>query len=438
MRKTAYSSEKEQIVPFVLNQRPTAICQTCLRPIYNETVVQCTKCHGFVQCLNCFSVGAEKGKHLREHPFIIVESNFPEILSSGWGSKDELYLLQAIQTSGLGNWREIARDLNDRTPEECENHYFFTYFESKFAPKPENYIKEDPPAPEPWPEEDSKPVESFPSDGNEANMRAIGHTEKETPREFSGYMPKRGEFETEFCNEAENIVCGITFDTQQPSNASSTQQQMEEFEQKLNRLIAYNYIVEERDYRHDVICDYGILDGPFSGFLPSRTPQEQEAEQTLIPLSPFYSYMQLSDLTKMLQRKDQLQQYISKRNKWKALGITSEKQGQIFENLESVIKRNGEIDENQTQLWNSTIEQMIQCEEKQKSTTRLLNDCEIDICKNLKLNSSTYLELKDLLLREYAINGSLSIDSALNLAPPFSNEIKTIYTYFIKVGWLTN
>ena len=81
---------------------------------------------------------------------------------------------------------------------------------------------------------------------------------------------------------------------------------------------------------------------------------------------------------------------------------------------------------------------MIECEEKQKSTTRLLNDGEADICKKLKLNSSTYLELKDLLLREYSFNGYLSIEAAISLAPPYSNEIKEIYSYFINVGWLTN
>ena len=94
-------STKDKVTPKerVLKHR----CTTCLRDIVDESYALCIKCKGFVQCLECLNEGIEKGTHLREHPFIIVEPRIKSIFRADWTAEEEVLFLDAIQTYGLGN-----------------------------------------------------------------------------------------------------------------------------------------------------------------------------------------------------------------------------------------------------------------------------------------------------------------------------------------------
>nr|2ELK_A Chain A, SPCC24B10.08c protein [Schizosaccharomyces pombe] len=47
-----------------------------------------------------------------------------------WGADEELLLIDACETLGLGNWADIADYVgNARTKEECRDHYLKTYIE---------------------------------------------------------------------------------------------------------------------------------------------------------------------------------------------------------------------------------------------------------------------------------------------------------------------
>lgn len=437
MRKTAYASQKEISASLVSEHKPSAICQTCFRPIYNEYVVQCTRCHGFIQCLQCFSVGAEKGKHIREHPFIVVKTDLPEILSKGWPANEEIRLLRAVEESGLGNWRDISVDLSTRTPEECENHFFSTYFKTQISPKPDQIIKEDPPTPPPWPDEEAKPIESHPSDGAEINMRKIGHYEKQTPAEYNGYMPMRGEFETELYDNAEDIINGINFEELQTKYTSQHEIE-EEFEHHLTYLHAYNNIIEEREYRHDVIKDFGLLEGPFVGFKKNTTPTEIEHEQTLLTLAPFVKYQNLKKIVDSIDRKDQLLQIIHQKEYWQQIGIDNEEQGLAFNKLYEMFQKSSEVNKQNIMQWNSLIDKVTATTEDTDSEyLKMLTAKEIELCNEHCLHPKNYIMVKDMILREFSIRGSLSLSDVIGFSPTDEAILTSVYNYMKECGWIT-
>lgn len=436
MRKTSYASQKEISASFGSEQKPFAICQTCFRPIYDEYIVQCTRCHGFIQCLECFSEGAEKGCHIREHPFIVVRTQLPEIFSKGWAGNEEMKLLRAIEESGLGNWRDIAVDMNTKTPEECENHFFSTYHSALNAPVPEQKVKEDPPTPAPWPDEDAKPVESHPSDGAEIIMRQKGHYDKVTPAEYNGYMPRRGEFETELYDNAEELINGINFDEMLTKEYSSPQELEDEFQIHINHLQAYNTIIEEREYRHEILKDYGLLEGPFKGFRKNPTAAEQEQEQTLLTLAPFVKFQNLQKITELVDKKDQLQQIIHEKEYWQQIGIDNESQGKAFDQLTETFQRSRQITEQHVKTWNSLVDSLTTCGDTQLEYFKMLNSDEADICNKFNMHPKTYLNIKDLLLREFDARSELSLQDAINFIPDQAELVTSIYNYMKTAGWL--
>ena len=228
-------------------------CRTCNRDIVDECYIQCTRCKGFFQCLECFSVGAESIDHINKHPFILMPPSLDPIFSENWTIEEELMLLHAISLCGVGNWSEIARQMKTKNEEECQIHYFGVYIDTINAPFPEIKMHE-PFAPLPKLPFNTNPQESNPSDGHEKNLALQGKKEKTTPGEYCGYMPKRHEFEDEYLDDAEHIIDGIVFDENET---------FQSLEQKLQYLEGYNSAIQERKFRTKLVEDWGIQDLKF-------------------------------------------------------------------------------------------------------------------------------------------------------------------------------
>jgi transcriptional adapter 2-alpha len=101
----------------------------------NSLRVKCAVCPDFDLCLDCFRIGVEFKGHLSNHAYRIVDDlSFP-IYHPEWGAEEELHLLEAIETYGLGNWIKVAEHIG-RTPEVCRDHYFATYIDTDTFPLP--------------------------------------------------------------------------------------------------------------------------------------------------------------------------------------------------------------------------------------------------------------------------------------------------------------
>lgn len=110
-------------------------CDNCAADLTNFLRVKCAVCPDFDLCLHCFRIGVEFKGHLSNHAYRVVDDlSFP-IYHPEWGAEEELHLLEAIETYGLGNWTKVAEHLG-RTPEVCRDHYFATYIDTDTFPLP--------------------------------------------------------------------------------------------------------------------------------------------------------------------------------------------------------------------------------------------------------------------------------------------------------------
>ncbi|MPC10926.1 Transcriptional adapter 2B [Portunus trituberculatus] len=114
-------------------------CNYCEEDV-NGLRVRCLECEDFDLCLQCFSCGAEIGKHKRSHGYQFMAGvfqdtgNFSIFPGQGhWTAREEVRLLDAIEQYGYGNWEDIARHIETRTPEDARNKYISSYIEGNIG-----------------------------------------------------------------------------------------------------------------------------------------------------------------------------------------------------------------------------------------------------------------------------------------------------------------
>lgn len=400
-------------------------CATCHRDISDEIYVKCGRCLGFNQCLECFSVGAEAENHLKTHPFILLEPFLQPIFQEKWTSEEEITLLNAIQTCGVGNWHEIAAIIKTKSAIECEVHYFNSFIDSPNAPLPEDTILPPTELPPP-PDFDTSPRESRPSISHEKNLAERNKKEKTTPAEFAGWMPRRCEFEVEYLNDAEQLVAGVSF-----SETEDTQQTLE---QKLIQLRTYNEQLEARHIRTHFAMDYGMLDQEVKSF-GGRTKAEKEVEETLLPLTQITSCKNFTTMIHTIQKEMRLKNEVDLRIKWRQNGIVSPDEGLIFNDLQNLLNED-KLTPSEVEKWNRRVKHLTESPEfKAKLDRQLLSKEENKLCQTLSISPHKYIQIKDILIRESSARGKMTPEIALSLIqPPQEHIIIPIYETMKKIG----
>ena len=241
------------------------LCWTCDANISEIPYVICAKCLKFQQCLECFSTAATCEDHSLDHSFMILDHVEEPLIREGWSTEEEALLLFGIKTCGIGNWHDVEKVVETKSALECEEHYFHTYIDSENAPNMPDEILPPLEMPPPLPY-DTTPRDSRPALNNEFYLKSIGKIEPTTPGEFAGYMPKRGEFEIEYLNEAEEIIAKMSF-------VDGT-----DFNYKVSQLMSYNDNLQERRVRKQFVLEYGLIDKPVLDF-GGKSKEEKEIEQ---------------------------------------------------------------------------------------------------------------------------------------------------------------
>ncbi|CAI9783986.1 unnamed protein product [Fraxinus pennsylvanica] len=288
-------------------------CNYCNKDITGRIRIKCAVCSDFDLCIECFSVGAEVHPHKSNHPYRVMDIlSFP-LICPDWNADEEMLLLEGIEMYGMGNWAEVAEHVGTKIKELCIEHYRNAYLNSPYFPLPdmthvvgknrkellamakghledkkgELPVKEESPfSPSRVKIEDSYkngPSGRLPSASNTgttdskkaSNMvqvkeqpdslklddhlsgRSFGSkkpksAEDEGPSllELSGYNPKRQEFETEYDNDAEQLLADMEF------KETDTQ---EERELKSRVLRIYSKRLDERKRRKDFILERNLL-----------------------------------------------------------------------------------------------------------------------------------------------------------------------------------
>ncbi|GAB6019916.1 hypothetical protein CHUAL_001447 [Chamberlinius hualienensis] len=426
-------------------------CSGC-RCELKEPYIRCAECSDPICtiCLTCFAKGFESERHQNDHAFELLRNDFCLWDDTKWNAGEELKLLEAIDDNGLGNWGAIARCINDKTPRDCENHFWQFYL---------------------------KMMDSSNS-GRSALTNGIGNMEEccpipykvseNPPRpqvdsvrygDMAGYSASRGDFVTEYDNYAESYIKDIEF--------SQYENEIEE-ELKLAMVKLYNDRLRERVWRKKIMADCGLIDV----WRLSLTWQQFEDDIGKAGVKSLCAVMRLVDseeflmLLEMFKYEMQLQEKIKRLQEFRQMGLTKLTSIKLYTKLkrkrdENLTKRR--IFDTLLQVGfslkaNRNNSQSTEEPAKINSTAPFptpsrrvappmdvtglpgynkLNENERELCSTVRLVPDAYLDYKNILLSENYRNGFLRLAQARQLIKIDVNKTRKIYDFLVKEGLIT-
>ena len=300
------------------------------------------------------------------------------LLAEDWAADQEVRLLEGILNFGFGNWRAVAEHLGfEKTEQECEDHYERFYLRSKKFPIPDLSQPPQPVAPQATVQaattadgdEEGQPRSPIP-DGSEvvaattttsvatldssAVSGASGATSgatsgggvvvgggggggrpKDKPKperrgasgliidgsappaaDLVGFMPLRGEYDTEWQNEAELRIAEIEFLATDSS---------EEHESKMRMLREYNRALDERQRRRDFVQAHDLIERAARQHAIDRriTHEERSFRTAMRPYAPYVSTDEHETLIADLLREATLRKRIEHLLECAAAGVVS-------------------------------------------------------------------------------------------------------------------
>ncbi|CAH8453737.1 unnamed protein product [Dicrocoelium dendriticum] len=176
-------------------------CTYCLQKV-KGVYFKCSECPRILLCLLCYCSGAEAGTHKKIHGYSIetTAQGVTWSIFGGWTADEERHLLDALEHYGVGNWEDASLKVETRSPTECMQHYCDYYLNSILG-------------------RDLK--------GDDHTSRVTDHTNQSLhlspsflqtsptvdveieDQQLLGYMPARGDFERDYDNDAESILCRL-------------------------------------------------------------------------------------------------------------------------------------------------------------------------------------------------------------------------------------
>ncbi|KAJ2535792.1 Transcriptional adapter ada2, partial [Coemansia sp. RSA 1933] len=304
------------------------------------------------------------------------------------------------------------------TKEECERHYNNVYVASDAWPLPDMSREFD--ASVARASDDKSNRMATPSKSKVLSSQPSNH-------EIVGYMPGRLEFETEFENEAEQVVKDMVIHDDDSA---------EEVELKQIVLNIYNSKLDRRIYKKGFIFDRGLLEYRKNQAAEKRRPKD---ERDLLNRIKVFARMQTRGdadvLSTGILNEHVLRQRIAQLQNWRRNGITTIEDGLQFETERSQrLSRRATTQRDSAQLLErmqkivsariqrdspraeSVVAMQKQPPRKTPSTPinmectnsiNLLSEAEVELCSQLRIIPPQYLTIKQTLLTECARTGVL-------------------------------
>jgi transcriptional adapter 2-alpha len=299
-------------------------------------------CNEYDLCVQCFSNAETSGNHELSHSFRVIEQNSVPIYDKDWGADEELLLLEGCEIYGLGSWADVADHIGGyRDKDEVRDHYINTYVNAPAStfPLPARASLKDRTL------IDQIPREQFQTskkrrieERKEKAKNAPPATPKTKPtasvpscHEVQGYMPGRLEFETEFCNEAEEAVQLMQFDPGDGINPRTGELEPE-MELKMTVMDIYNTRLTQRAERKKVIFEHGLLEYRKNAALDKkRTKEERDLLNKAKPFARMMNKTDFEDFTTGLTKELHLRAAIAQLQDWRRNGVETMRGGEKYE-----------------------------------------------------------------------------------------------------------
>ncbi|KAL8997577.1 MAG: hypothetical protein Q9169_003195 [Polycauliona sp. 2 TL-2023] len=319
------------------------ICDVCSADVTSTVRIRCAHrvCSEYDLCVPCFSKGESSRDHdPKTHPFSVIEQHSIPIYKREWGADEELLLLEGLEVYGLGSWSDVADHVGGfRTKEEVCDHYAETYIESAKFPLPVNADPKDLSLIEEIPREEFQARKKRRiEDRKEAAKSVAPATPKQKPtasvpacHEVQGYMPGRLEFETEFCNEAEEAVQHMMFDPGDGVNLRTGELEPE-MELKMLVMNIYNARLTARADRKKIIFEHELLQYRRNNIIDKkRTKEERDLHNKAKPFARMMNHQDFEAFTSNLEYEHSLRQAIGQLQDWRQMRIGDLKTGEKYE-----------------------------------------------------------------------------------------------------------
>ncbi|KAJ1668841.1 Transcriptional adapter ada2 [Coemansia sp. RSA 1813] len=420
-------------------------CDSCQANLTDGVRVSCNECPDFDLCTTCFSRGVEIGSHRNDHAYRVVSRHRFPVFTEDWSADEELFLIDGLRQFGMGNWKDAAEYVGTKTKEECERHYNDVYVSSDAWPLPDMDREFD--------------TTLARSSGDKRNRNATPSKAKvlssqPSNHEIIGYMPGRLEFETEFENEAEQVIKDMVV---------NDDDSMEEVELKQTVLKIYNNKLDRRIYRKSFIFDRGLLEYRKNQAIEKRRPKD---ERDLLNKIKVFARMQTREdaeaFSNGMLNEHALRQRIAQLQNWRRNGITTFEDGlqyeaersqrlsrrattqrdsaQLLERLQKVVTTRSQRDAGAESitLHKQPVRKMPPnpLDIEGADGINLLSDAEKELCSRLRIFPRPYLVIKQTLLSEYARVGSLRRPRARELVHIDASKTRKIYNFFVGSGWI--
>ncbi len=270
-----------------------------------------------------------------------------------------------------------------------------------------------------------------------------------------GYMPLRGDFDTEYDQDAEQILADLEFsDSDEPC----------ERQLKLDVIAIYNKRLDERQCRKDFVVDRKLLDYKHIQMEERRRPaDERELVARMRVLARFHSREDHDALVENVVHAKRLRSRIEKLQGYKALGLCTFSEVEAYE---------GEKERKTEQLrggsalsdggngnvgWNSNISGGVSKSNWPWSSTQiegwgsdasadmnsavgeeLLSQKEKELCAALGLLPRQYLVTKAAIVKESATQGFVDRKSARRLVRLDVKQVDSAFDFFVSCGWISS
>ncbi|XP_026478510.1 transcriptional adapter 2B-like isoform X1 [Ctenocephalides felis] len=294
--------------------------------------VHCAICQDIELCLQCFAAGAEIGPHKNDHDYQLMEPTLNVFRGKGaWSNMEIMWLLDAVEHYGFGNWEDIAKHVETRTPEAAKDEYINKFVTGvigrltwgKAVSTSEIITKHTP---------DS-------GDGDEITpkLEPLDITTEEAIQ--LEYLPKRDDFQSVYDAEADELI----------SIASSIITEHSNFDRALKLSIADMNARRrrERERRERMVRDYQLV---AKYFRPEQKRQKiskehKELSEQFRSFCQFYTANEYEQFIDGLAKEQQLRFRLFELVRYRRNGLTTMDECKHYEqHVAELLEKTGHID----------------------------------------------------------------------------------------------
>lgn len=421
---------------------PEVHCDHCSAKVQGE-FIRCWECINVSVCLRCFSQGAEFNNHNSDHSYWVAQSQVG-VVEDGWGAEEELGLLDALASCGLGNWQEVSHRLPGRTPDQCRAHYNNCYLAPSHPALADVLGSFSLP-----PHSPPEPVEY--QGGGEDPPRPLPGSA--SARDLAGYNPARGDFEIEAESEAEAVVSDLDtnlFHDDPPDTLGPALQ--------ATLLDIYRRRLAHRHSRKHIVREHGLIAGSKTGVLLARHRHLPRYIADALPrMMPLLSAFDLDLLLEGLRYESEMKRQIVDLAEWRSAGLTRHCSALTYETL----RRRREVSRKERR--NLVVAQdgvgwdqwsVLPCNMPHTTFTagasnrrisqplnisgmpgyNTLSEAERLLCSELRLMPEDFKRFKMFFVEECKRSGGLRLAQARTLIKIDVNKIRKIYDHLLDQG----